>query len=84
MHYNSDSITDTLMHQIKGEDIMTTGLTDMKRVMLYITPEIEASAKALKENEFYDKPYSEIYRHLLSLGVQSANLTNTYHTKEVM
>lgn len=50
--------------------------TDMKRFMLCITPEIEAGAEELKKTEFYDKPYSEVYRHLLSLGLQTANICN--------
>ena len=45
--------------------------TDMKRFMLCVTPEIEAAAEELKKTEFYDKPYSEVFRHLLSLGLQN-------------
>jgi len=59
--------------------------TDMKRFMLCITPEIEAGADELKRNEFYDKPYSEVYRHLLSLGLKTANIGSKQQkeTKEV-
>ena len=46
--------------------------TTMKRFMLCVTPEIEAAAEELKKSSFYDKPYSEIYRYLLSLGLQAA------------
>ena len=47
--------------------------TDMKRVMLSITPEMEAGVKELKKDAFYDKPFSEVYRYLISLGLQIAN-----------
>ena len=55
--------------------------TEMKRFMLYITPEIEAGADELKRKVFYDKPYSELYRCLLSLGLQSANNDTAYKKK---
>ncbi len=45
----------------------------MKRFMLYITPEIKDGAEALKKGSFYGKPYAEVYRHLLVLGLQAAN-----------
>ena len=45
--------------------------TDMKRFMLYITPEMEADTDELKRKIFYNKPYSELYRCLLSLGLET-------------
>ncbi len=45
----------------------------MKRFMLYITPEIKEGAEALKKGPFYGKPYAEVYRHLLVLGLRAAN-----------
>jgi hypothetical protein len=53
--------------------------TDMKRFMLYITPDIEAGADDLKRRVFYDKPYSELYRFLLTLGLEEVN--NTEYTR---
>ena len=44
--------------------------TDMKRFMLAITPDMEASIELLKQESFYNKPYSELYRHLLTLGLE--------------
>ncbi|MCL2045123.1 MAG: hypothetical protein FWG88_01895 [Oscillospiraceae bacterium] len=54
---------------------------DMKRFMLYITPDIEAGADELKRKLFYNKPYSELYRCLLSLGLETAN-NGSYEKKK--
>jgi hypothetical protein len=52
-----------------GDDRMPT---EMKRLMICVTPEIEAGVEELKKNVFYNKPYSEVYRYLLAKGIKSA------------
>lgn len=44
--------------------------TDMKRVMVSITPEIEQRLDAVKKEKFYNKPYADVYRYILSLGLE--------------
>ena len=46
---------------------------NMKRMMICVTPEIEAAAEELKKNVFYNKPYSEVYRYLITEGLKSVN-----------
>lgn len=46
--------------------------TDMKRVMVSITPELEEGLDAVKKDQFYNKPYSEVYRYIFSLGLEVA------------
>lgn len=46
--------------------------TDMKRVMVSITPELEEGLDAVKRDQFYNKPYSEVYRYIFSLGLEVA------------
>ena len=48
----------------------------MKRLQICITPEIEAGAEELKKKVFYNKPYSEVYRYLLSEGLKTVNQTD--------
>lgn len=47
-------------------------VTDMKRVTISIPPELEAMVEEIKEDQFSDKPYSEVYRYLFSLGLEMA------------
>lgn len=46
--------------------------TNMKRVMLSITPELEKGLNDVKKESFYDKPFSEVYRYIFSLGLEAA------------
>ena len=46
--------------------------TEMKRVMVSITPELEKGLDRLKREQFYDKPYAEVYRYVFSLGLKAA------------
>jgi len=43
--------------------------TDMKRFTISVTPEMEKSIEKLKKSEFYNKPYSEMYRYILNAGI---------------
>lgn|GEM_PF-1783500 len=45
--------------------------TAMKRVMLTIAPEMTERIEMLKQGPFYNKSYSELYRHLLTLGLEA-------------
>lgn len=40
------------------------------RFTLSITPDIAQKAEAFKKDTFYDKPYSEMYRQLIQLGME--------------
>ena len=39
------------------------------RFMLTVPVDMEEKAEALKKNLFYDKPYAEMYRQLIQLGM---------------
>ena len=43
--------------------------TSMTRVTISIPPDMEADIKMLKQVMFYDKPYSELYRQMMRLGI---------------
>jgi len=55
--------------------------TDMKRFTLTVTPEIEQGVEELKQRYFYNKPYSELYRHIINAGV-SAIKSGAYQQKD--
>lgn len=44
-------------------------MTNNRRFMVSLTPEIDAELKKLKKKEFYDKTQSEMVRYLISLGL---------------
>lgn len=46
--------------------------TGMKRVMVSITPDLEQGLDAIKREQFYNKPYSEVYRYVFALGLKAA------------
>ena len=49
--------------------------TTMKRFMLTIPSDIEDEVEELKKGIFYNKPYSEVYRQLIQLGLDSLKPT---------
>ena len=55
--------------------------TDMKRFTLTVTSEMEQSVEELKQGEFYNKPYSELYRHIINTGVMAIK-SGTYQQEE--
>ena len=42
-----------------------------KRVVFYVDESIKKDIDALKQSEFYDKPYSYLYRHLIAEGLRA-------------
>ena len=46
--------------------------TDMKRVMLSISPDLEQELDVIKKEQFYNKSYAELYRYVLALGLKAA------------
>ncbi|MCL2498212.1 MAG: hypothetical protein FWF06_06355 [Symbiobacteriaceae bacterium] len=44
--------------------------TDMKRFTLTVTPETVQYLDELKQKEFYDKPYSAMYRYIIDMGIK--------------
>ena len=48
--------------------------TDMKRFMLTISRETAQCLDELKRNEFYDKPFAELYRYVLDKGIEAIKL----------
>jgi len=46
--------------------------TEMKRVMVSITPDLEQGLDAIKREQFYNKPYSKVYRYIFALGLKAA------------
>lgn len=47
--------------------------TNMNRIMISVPADIEAEIKRLKKTTYYDRPYSEIYRDLIRLGMEKMN-----------
>ena len=45
--------------------------TKDRRLMLTVSDEIESDAADVKKDLFYDKPYSEMYRHLIRMGLDA-------------
>ncbi len=48
--------------------------TEMKRIMVSITPDLEKGLDAIKRELFYNKPYSEVYRYVFALGLKAASV----------
>jgi len=44
-----------------------------RRIMVSITPEIAQGLDDVKREQFYNKPYSEVFRYVFSLGLKAAN-----------
>jgi len=55
--------------------------TDMKRLTVTVTPEMERNVEELKQKEFYNKPYSELYRHIINAGVLAIKSGTHQHTR---
>ncbi len=41
----------------------------MERLMVSIPAEVKSEIDTVKQREFYDKPYAELYRHIIRLGL---------------
>lgn len=46
------------------------------RFMLTVPPEMAQRAENLKRDVFYDKPYAEMYRQLIQIGIEKMQETN--------
>ena len=44
--------------------------TNMNRIMISVPADIEQEIEQLKKTRFYDKPYAEVYRTLLRMGLE--------------
>ena len=44
--------------------------TNMNRIMISVPADIEQEIEQLKKTRFYDKPYAEVYRILLRMGLE--------------
>lgn len=42
----------------------------MNRVVISVPEDIEAEVERLKKTMFYDKPYAEVYRQAIRLGLE--------------
>ncbi len=41
----------------------------MTLLMVSIPAEVKSEIDTVKQREFYDKPYAELYRHIIRLGL---------------
>ena len=48
--------------------------TEMKRFTLTVKPETVLYLDEIKQKAFYNKPYSEMYRHILDEGIKVMRL----------
>ncbi len=44
--------------------------TNMNRVVISVPKDIETEVERLKQTTFYDKPYAEVYRQAIRLGLE--------------
>lgn len=56
--------------------------TNMNRIMISVPTDIEAEIERLKKTTYYDRPYSEIYRDLIRLGMEKMNEETKRSEKE--
>lgn len=47
--------------------------TNMNRIMISVPNDIEEEIQQLKKTTYFDRPYSDIYRDLIRLGVEKMN-----------
>lgn len=48
-------------------------MTELKRLSITITKDLEIELKKLKKKKFYDKPYAEMIRFLIRKGIEAIN-----------
>ncbi len=49
----------------KGENMAKT----MERLMVSIPTDVKSEIDVVKQQDFYDKPYAELYRHIIRMGL---------------
>ncbi|MBD5550448.1 MAG: hypothetical protein HDQ96_04625 [Lachnospiraceae bacterium] len=49
----------------------------MERLMVSIPAEVKNEIDAVKQREFYDKPYAELYRQIIRLGLDKMREVET-------
>lgn len=47
--------------------------TSMNRIVISVPKDIEREIERLKQSSFYNKPYAEIYRQAIRLGLKRMN-----------
>lgn len=55
--------------------------TEMKRLMVSITPELEPELDQLKKERFYNTTQAEMFRYLIALGLESVK-SNQLHANQ--
>jgi metal-responsive CopG/Arc/MetJ family transcriptional regulator len=48
----------------------------MNRVMISVPEDVRAQIEQLKMTKYYDRPYAEIYRQLIKLGLEKMDAEN--------
>jgi len=56
--------------------------TNMNRIMISVPKDIEEETQQLKKTTYFDRPYSEIYRDLIRLGMEKMNEEKKRSEKE--
>jgi len=51
--------------------------TEMKRLMVSITPDLETELDKLKQEQFYNTTQAEMFRYLIALGLDAAKSKGT-------
>lgn len=41
----------------------------MERLMVSIPTDVKSEIDVVKQQDFYDKPYAELYRHIIRMGL---------------
>lgn len=59
----------------------------MERLMVSIPTEVKREIDVVKQQDFYDKPYAELYRHIIRMGLTKMRETagkNCAPTKQLI
>lgn len=57
-------------------------MSDMYRISVSLPDSIKADIEKLKKEKYYNLPYSEIYRQVISLGLNEVNKRNTMNNRK--
>jgi len=49
----------------------------MERLMVSIPTDVKSEIDTVKQQKFYNKPYAELYRHIIRLGLAKMKETET-------
>lgn len=70
-------MTDTVIHQERGESMATYA----KRTMITLRPEWEPELDQLKQEQFYNETQAEMFRQIIARGLEALKAENAAKEK---